>query len=264
MLKYAKCFLAASLMLCVSAACAQAIGRVLMAAGSIVIVRGASEFPGAVGTAIAAGDRIRTGENSNAQIRFSDGGVVALRPQTDFRIDEYNYTGAQDGTEKAFFSLFKGGLRTITGAVGHLSPNNYGIRTRVMFTGVRGTHFNLVDCYGSVCKDSDGKPAPDGLYGGVTEGRVAITPNEKQDAERQFGAGEFFVVADAHTPARQLIEPPSFLTDKLEGQLSTKNRGGATSVASLGSGGSDQSPGSGRYHWRHGERSQWRHGGNNG
>ena len=54
------------------------------------------------------GDTIVTGDG-RAQIRFTDGSLVSLRPNSQFRIDEYNYPGAPDGTEKGFFSLLKGG-----------------------------------------------------------------------------------------------------------------------------------------------------------
>ncbi|HEY8118301.1 MAG TPA: FecR family protein, partial [Methylophilaceae bacterium] len=55
--------------------------------------------------------------------------------------DEYAYEGKTDGQEKSFFSLVKGGLRAITGAVGHVNKTNYRINTPVATIGIRGTEF---------------------------------------------------------------------------------------------------------------------------
>jgi len=92
------------------------------------------------GVSVDAGDMIQTA-NGRVQLRFSDGGVLSLQPNTEFRIDEYNYDGKTDGSEKGFFSLVKGGLRAITGAIGHVNKKNYQVNTAVATIGIRGTEF---------------------------------------------------------------------------------------------------------------------------
>jgi hypothetical protein len=92
------------------------------------------------GVAIEAGDLIQT-MDGRAQLRFSDGGLVSLQPNTEFRIDEYSFDGKTDGSEKGFFSLVKGGLRAITGAIGHVNKKNYQVNTAVATIGIRGTEF---------------------------------------------------------------------------------------------------------------------------
>ena len=94
------------------------------------------------GAEIGNGDTIRTGKGGRAQVRFSDGGMISLQPDTEFRVDEYRYSGKTDGEEKGFFSLLKGGLRTITGFVGRVNRNNYKITTSVATIGIRGTEFS--------------------------------------------------------------------------------------------------------------------------
>lgn len=94
------------------------------------------------GAEISNGDTIRTGEGGRAQVRFSDGAMVSLQPQTDFRIDNYQYSGKADGQEKGFFSLLKGGLRTITGLVGRSTRDNYKVTTSVATIGIRGTEYS--------------------------------------------------------------------------------------------------------------------------
>jgi len=275
-------------------AIAQDVGRVILSVGEVTLVREGRSSPLNIGTEIRSGDRVLTGQTSNAQIRFTDTGIVALRPETDFSVDEYNFRGQQDGSERALFSLLKGGMRTVTGLVGKLNQQNYRVRTPTATIGIRGTHFNLVQCDDN-CKNSDGGNAPNGTYGGVSDGRVAVAPLNAPTAtppavavrdgvrpsllmassagradvpaergmgavagssgpmmlaqlngppggggaaERVFGSGEFFRVPDANTPAVQLLAPPGFLTDRLEGQLRAGQRqSGTGTAAGSGSGG---------------------------
>lgn len=277
---------------------AQDVGRVILSVGEVTLVREGRSSPLNIGAEIRSGDRVLTGSTSNAQIRFTDTGIVALRPETDFSVDEYNFRGQQDGSERALFSLLKGGMRTVTGLVGKLNQQNYRVRTPTATIGIRGTHFNLVQCDDN-CKNSDGGNAPNGTYGGVSDGRVGVTPLNAPTAtppavaardgirpgllmassagrsdvpadsgmgevagasgpmmlaqlngppgggggaaERVFGAGEYFRVPDANTPAVQLLAPPGFLTDRLEGQLRAGQRqpvAGTTAGSGAGTGSS--------------------------
>ena len=93
---------------------AASAANVNFSTGSVVGINAAGvQRPLTRGADIGNGDTIRTGEGGRAQIRFSDGAMVSLQPQTEFRIDDYQYSGKADGKEKGFFSLLKGGLRTI-------------------------------------------------------------------------------------------------------------------------------------------------------
>lgn len=94
------------------------------------------------GAQIEQGETIST-NNGRAQLRFTDGAYVSLQPQSEFRIDQYRFDGKQDGNEKGFFSLVKGGLRTITGLVGRNNKNNYQITTSVATIGIRGTEYTI-------------------------------------------------------------------------------------------------------------------------
>ena len=96
------------------------------------------------GAEIVNGDTISTGDGGRAQVRFTDGAMVSLQPRTDFRVDDYQYSGKADGEEKGFFSLLKGGLRTITGLVGRVNRDRYKVTTGVATIGIRGTGYNAV------------------------------------------------------------------------------------------------------------------------
>lgn len=98
--------------------------------------------PLAKGAEIMSGETIDTG-SGRAQLRFTDGAQVSLAPQTQFRIDDYRFSGKADGSEKGFFSLLKGALRTITGAVGRSNRDNYKVNTTVATIGIRGTEYSV-------------------------------------------------------------------------------------------------------------------------
>jgi hypothetical protein len=118
-----------------------AAGKVEFAVGNVVAVGpdGRSR-PLAKGTDIDTGDTIQTGDG-RIQVRFIDGGFISLTPNTEFKVNEYNYSGKADGTEKGFFGLVKGGLRAVTGAIGHTNKKNYLVNTPVATIGIRGTEF---------------------------------------------------------------------------------------------------------------------------
>jgi hypothetical protein len=210
----------------VGAQAAETIGRVLVAVGEVSAVRGGREIPLQTTSSIEAGDRVRTGAASNAQIRLTDESIVALRPETEFVFTEYRYAGKDDGSERAFFRLLKGGLRTITGFVGRHNHQNYGIETATATIGIRGTHYVLMLCEQN-CLNADGSRAPDGLYGNATgfsfgTNRVSAT---NKTGETVFGVNQPFHVPDINTEPRRLIAPPDFLADRLPGRDRNQAKG---------------------------------------
>lgn len=96
------------------------------------------------GAEIRPGDTIDTG-SGRAQLRFSDGALVSLQPQTRFRVDAYEFKGQNDGggSEKGFFTLLKGALRTISGAIGKADRKAYRMDTTVATIGIRGTEYSV-------------------------------------------------------------------------------------------------------------------------
>ena len=228
-------------------------GRFLLAVGDVVVARGPTEIRAATGTEVQSGDTIRVGPASNAQIRLTDESIVGLRPGTLFRLDEFAYSGQGDGNERSLFTLLKGGFRTVTGAIGRLhSRERYAVRTPTATIGIRGTHYTVVHCdndCGTLNRvslaaldsiaQSDAAPGvgqsiPNGTYGGVTDGRIEVV---NQTGEHEFAANTFFYVANANTAPQNLIAPPTFLYDRLEGQSRSRgNRGNESSETMARSG----------------------------
>ena len=202
--------LSALLALCTPAH-AEVVGRVLMAAGDASVIRDNQELRVGVGFPIEAQDTLKTGPFSNMQVRFTDQSIVSLRDHSLLKIDEYKFDGKQDGLERAFFNLIKGGFRTITGLIGKIHKSNYAVKTATATIGIRGTNFALLLCAEGSC----GAAAKDGLYGGVSGGIIAAT---NSTGEYQFGSGDYFYAPSKNEPPKKLIGPPSFFADRLAGE----------------------------------------------
>jgi len=233
MVKNVLSFSSLALMLaCGSLHATEPAGRVLLLQGSALAVRGAQDVPLARGVTVEAGDLLRVAEGSSLQVRFTDESVVALRANTQFKIEDYKFTEKGEG-DKSLFRLLKGGLRTITGLIGKRTPENYQLYGSTATIGIRGTHFTAVNCADD-CSNADGSKAENGLYGGVTDGRIVVT---NQAGESEFGREQYFVVTSSNTLPKPLLAPPSFLRDRLDG-LAKAPRGGQGNAAEVSSSGS--------------------------
>ena len=196
-------------------------GKILLAVGDVSALRGGQRINLSAGANIESGDTIVTGAQSNAQLRLSDGTLIALKPDTEFRIDQYRYTGAPDGSEAAVYSLLKGGFRTITGQIGQLNRDKYRVNTTRATIGIRGTHFKLQLCAAQECIDDDGNAAAVGLYGGILDGAIGVA-NSAGTVE--FGVDEYFFVAADNALPQRLIAPPGFLRDQLVARLKSQRQ----------------------------------------
>lgn len=106
--------------------------------------------PGQAQRALAKGDNIfsrdhiETSANGRIQMRFTDGGLVSLMPNTSFSVEEYQLDAASEEDSSLVFSMVRGGLRTVTGSIGRTHHENYQLRTPVGTLGIRGTEYIAV------------------------------------------------------------------------------------------------------------------------
>lgn len=234
--------IAAVLLLAAGAALAhaQVIGRVLVATGDVTLVRRAQASPAPAGTTLEAGDTVRTGAASNAQLWLSDGSIVALRQATEFAIAAFRYTG-NDAQDVAFLELVRGGLRTIAGLVGASHRAAYRLRTTNAILGRRGTEYAVLTCQDD-CTSADGTRGENGTYGAIYDGRIGVANNT---GEVEFGPGDYFYVASLDSAPRPLLAPPGFLADRLAGLGRPRTSSSSSGAPEGASGGSNGSPSSG-------------------
>jgi hypothetical protein len=90
------------------------------------------------GAELDNGDTVRTAQG-RAQLRFADGAYVSLQPESEFAIRDYRFQGRTDGTERGFFGLAKGAMRTVSGLIGRVNRDRYQVTTPTATIGIRGT-----------------------------------------------------------------------------------------------------------------------------
>ncbi|MEO8022413.1 FecR family protein [Polaromonas sp.] len=96
----------------------------------------------AKGSNIDSGQAIVTGSNGRAQVKFTDGGLISLQPNTEFKIA--NYVDQNDAKEDRFLvDLLRGSMRAITGLIGKRNRDNYKLTTTTATIGIRGSGFKV-------------------------------------------------------------------------------------------------------------------------
>lgn len=155
-------------------------------------------------------DTLLTGNDSQAEIVFTDNSVMTFRPNTNFYINQYNYTQKGDKKEKAsvgsyVMNLIEGGFRTVTGYVAKDSPDNYQVNTPVATIGVRGTEFSIVAAKDGKTYMKRYKGVPCVNAKNKTSKHEAVCLREKE---------KYAEVADANTaPVVLAQEPAQFTVD---------------------------------------------------
>ena len=104
------------------------------------------------GSPLHNGEVLNTGSRGFALILLDDGTRMTLRPSTTFKIEDVN---ASAGSENALFSLIRGGLRAITGAISKASANAFRINSTVATIGIRGTEFDARLCADDECQQEE-------------------------------------------------------------------------------------------------------------
>jgi hypothetical protein len=71
-------------------------------------------------------------------LKFDDGQIAALTSNSRMTVTSYDYNSSSGGGN-VLLSLITGGMRTITGLIGHRSPSNVTYRAATATIGIRGT-----------------------------------------------------------------------------------------------------------------------------
>jgi hypothetical protein len=170
----------------------------------------------AQGASLQPGDILQTEQDSAVNLRFPDGGKIALRANSRFMIEDYRYDLLKPQEDSAIFRLLKGGMRTLTGLIGKRGNRDaYQNKTPTATIGIRGTDYALLLCAEAdpACTNlvlpkyllaGDGKP-PSGLYLSVFEGVINAANNA---GNKEFAAGKSGYVRDFNTLPVELEAEP--------------------------------------------------------
>lgn len=103
---------------------------------------------------VLAGDMLVTAKNSYAQVQMSDGSQMTLRPNSNLKIEAYQFRKEEPKADNAIFRLLKGGFRAVTGLIGKRGDADaYKVRAAAATIGIRGTDFSSRLCVTKDCKD---------------------------------------------------------------------------------------------------------------
>lgn len=141
-------------------AIAEPVGQIGLLEGTVSVTKlsGKRVFV-AEGSILDVGDVVVTGSNSKAMLAFTDGGKIALRPNTVFQIADYVYAKEQPAEDGAFFQLLKGGLRTVTGLIGKRGNRDaYRLGNSTATIGIRGTEYIARVCANLNCDEAGAAP----------------------------------------------------------------------------------------------------------
>jgi hypothetical protein len=152
---------------------------------------------------VQAGDTLTTERDSYAQVRFTDGGQVTLRPNTQVKIDNYAYAEKEPQRDGFAMSLLKGGFRAVTGLIGKRGNQNaYKVTTATATIGIRGTDYTAIDIPAG---SGPNAPAP-GVYVSVSEGTVVFASG---GLEQPVTQGQTGFSAAASVPPQIVPKPPA-------------------------------------------------------
>ena len=137
--------LVAPLLMLMACAClAQGAASVIFASGNAQIVGSDGQARAAIrGAELAAGETLDTADG-RVQLRFRDGASMSLQAETRFRVDEFRFVeqnGKAAEDDRGFYSLLKGGFRTLTGLIGKERREQYKVDAEVAVIGIRGTDY---------------------------------------------------------------------------------------------------------------------------
>ncbi len=253
--------LALGLMLPLTAFAATTAGEITLATGlATATSRDGSVRNITKGGNVYSGEFISTGPNSYLNIKFRDGGLMLLRPNTRFQIEQFEYASQSKPAEapqaqqskpaeaspqvpeatpellapkaavsaparqRAFFRLLKGGLRTVTGLIGHGNAGAYQLKTPTATIGIRGTDYQTWICDLACASDPVVSEALKSLFGadfdptsaeiiGTIKGEIVVTNNETGD-QSEVKSGQYIL----STPQGDVVlsrEPDFIARDRI-------------------------------------------------
>lgn len=187
-------------------ALAQVFGTVDAVNGSVEVVStdGTTVTP-AVGQKLQVGQTVQTHKDGELHAVTEDGGLLALRPNTTFKMLHFQAT--QDDKSVIDISLVRGALRSITGWIGKLNPGGYRVTTATATIGIRGTDHEV-----TVVDVGSGRDHA-GTYDSVLEGATIV---RSAMGELHVQAGQHgFAARDAQVLPVLLADRPEFLGQRL-------------------------------------------------
>src|SRR5262245_38130749 len=121
-----------------------------------------------------------------------------MRPNTQVRVEQYNFVQDRPQEDNSFLRLVKGGLRTVTGLVGKRGNQDaYKIGTNTATIGIRGSSGEHLECFPNCDGVTPGsEKLAAGTYHTTYTGSYYL---QNQAGIQVIGEGQFAFVKDFNT-----------------------------------------------------------------
>ncbi|HXM80672.1 MAG TPA: FecR domain-containing protein [Burkholderiales bacterium] len=182
---------------------AQGAGTVDLSDGTVAVTSVSGSKQAAFnGLGLNPGDTIETGGDGELHAVLTDGGFLAVRPNTVVKIAAFSAKG--DASDETWIDLVRGALRAVTGWIAKSHERAYKITTPTANVGVRGTNFEVVHI-------PEGQVGPGdmaGTHNWVHEGTTIL---QTQRGQIEVGAGQAAYALAASEAPRRHDGIPAFL-----------------------------------------------------
>lgn len=185
---------------------------------------------------VEQGDTLISEKDTYARIKFTDNSEITLRPNSQLKIESFVFEEDKQEKDSASFSLVKGGLRAITGALGKRSRERVGVNTPAATIGIRGTTF-----VAEYIPPSTPAVATSYAFAGVASASPELLLPEaltRSDAPRTVGALEALPLqlaqgegAPAAASGTSEGRAPGLYVHVLDGMINLSNKGGSQNFA---------------------------------
>ena len=141
---------------------AQVIGYVHEVKGDVTMRDlGKQPAKAAVGDTFQQGAAFTTGADGTVSIKFEDGQVAIISPNSQFVATTYVFNKAKVADSNILLSLTRGGLRFVSGMIATTNREKFAVRTNTATIGVRGSD-------GAIALAGDGSIVASTANGAVT------------------------------------------------------------------------------------------------
>ena len=93
------------------------------------------------GDPIVQGDVIKTTGNGHVHVRFIDGALISVRPNSTLTIQDFQYNPADPAASVVRLNLSRGEVRSVSGAAAQAAKDKFRLNTPLVAIGVKGTDF---------------------------------------------------------------------------------------------------------------------------
>lgn len=172
------------------------VGKITVVSGQVFTEKGRVKSLASANTKLEESDSVLTSVASSAQILFTDGTVITIGANTNFKIHEYLY---EDGSKNSNLKVgvSEGAFKAITGKIGKIAPEKFKIEGKTVTIGIRGTKI-----VGQISVGSE--------VVACTKGAITVEPRMPQPG---FAPVPVLVRAGEITSAKEgRIEPPRAYT----------------------------------------------------